>query len=262
MVDKQREEKAVDIDFHEDGAPAWVELSTPDAEVSTRFYGQLFGWTFADGFGGQPRSRSAELGGRPAAAVTPTAGAQRGSWTTFVNVTDVAKAVAKIAEVGGSVLSGPRSLGTAGRSAEVADHAGTRFGLWEAGEHHGFGVAGEPGAFHGGELITDDVDASSAFYGQVFGWTLGEPYGPLNRRDWQLGGRSVSVLLPRPPAMPAEIPPYWDAYFTVADAARTADAAVRLGATALMPATATEHGVIAVLSDPTGAVFTVLAPTH
>jgi len=252
----------MDVNFHEDGAPAWVELSTPDAEVSMRFYGQLFGWTFADGFGGQPQSQLAELGGRPAAAVTATPGVQRGSWTTFVNVTDAAKAVEKIAAAGGSVLTGPRSLGTAGRSAEVADHAGTQFGLWEAGEHHGFGVAGEPGAFHGGELITDDVDASSAFYGQVFGWTLGEPYGPLNRRDWQLGGRSVSVLLPRPSAMPAEMPPYWDAYFTVADAAQTADAAIRLGATALMPATATEHGVIAVLSDPTGAVFTVLAPTH
>ncbi|MCI3278633.1 VOC family protein [Streptomyces cylindrosporus] len=252
----------MNIDFHEDGAPAWVELSTPDAEVSTGFYGQLFGWTFAEGFGGQPQSWLAELGGRPAAAVTATPGAGRGSWTTFVNVTDAAKAAEKITAAGGSVLSGPRSLGTAGRSAEVADHARTRFGLWEAGEHRGFGVAGEPGAFHGGELITDDVEASAAFYGPVFGWTLGEPYGPLNRRDLQLGGRSISVLLPRPPAMPAEMPPYWDAYFTVADAARTADAAVRLGATVLMPATATEHGAIAVLADPTGAVFTALAPTH
>ena len=262
MVDEQREEKAVDSDFYEDGAPAWVELSTPDAEVSTRFYGQLFGWTFADGFGGQPRSQVAELGGRPAAAVTAVSGAERGSWTTFVNVTDVGKAVERIAAAGGVVLTGPRTLGTSGRSAVVADHAGTRFGLWEADEHHGFGVAGEAGAFHGGELITDDVEASATFYGQVFGWTLGEPYGPLNRRDWLLGGSSVSVLLPRPPAMPPEMPPYWDVYFTVADASQTADTAVRLGATALMPATTTEHGVIAVLADPTGAVFTVLAPTH
>ncbi|WP_329458902.1 VOC family protein [Streptomyces sp. NBC_01497] len=252
----------MDIDFHEDGAPAWVELRTPDAEKSKRFYGQLFGWTFADGFGSQPHSQMAELGGRPAAAVTATPGTQRGSWTTFINVTDLAKTVEKIAATGGRVVKGPRSLGTAGRSAVVADHAGTPFGLWEGDEHHGFGVSGEPGAFHGGELITDDTGASSAFYRQVFGWTLGEPYGPLNRRDWQLGGRMVAVLLPRPPAMPSELPPYWDVYFTVADAAQTTDAAVRLGATMLMPATATEHGVIAVLSDSVGALLTVLAPSH
>src|ERR1700754_2210172 len=121
MVNRQREEKAVDIDFHEDGAPAWVELNTPDAEVSKRFYGVLFGWTFADGFGGQPQSQVAELGGRAAAAVTAMPGTQRASWTTFVNVTDMEKAVEKIVATGGSVLTGPRYLGTAGRSAVVAD---------------------------------------------------------------------------------------------------------------------------------------------
>ncbi|WP_327365151.1 VOC family protein [Streptomyces sp. NBC_01217] len=252
----------MEVDFHEDGMVAWVELDTPDVEVSTRFYGRLFGWAFADGFGGQPQSQLALLGGRPAAAVTAAPGAQRGGWTTFVTVADAGKSVERVLTAGGTLLAGPHALAAAGRSVVVADHAGTRFGLWEAGEHQGCGAAGEPGAFHGGELITDDVEQSAAFYGEVFGWTLGEPYGPLNRRDWQLGGRSISVLLPRPPAMPAEIPPYWDAYFTVADAQQTTDAAVQLGATVLMQATATGHGVIAVLLDPTGAVFTVLTPTH
>ncbi|MEW2494303.1 VOC family protein [Streptomyces nodosus] len=62
--------------------------------------------------------------------------------------------------------------------------------------------------------------------------------------------------------MSAEIPSYWDVYFTVSDAERAAEAAVRLGATVLMPSTGTEHGTIAVLSDPTGAVFTVVAASH
>ncbi|WP_327365102.1 VOC family protein [Streptomyces sp. NBC_01217] len=252
----------MDVDFHQVGTVAWVELNTPDIEASTRFYGKLFGWAFAEGFGGQPQSRMALLGGRPAAAVTAAPGAERGGWTTFVTVADARESVERVLAAGGKVLVHPHGLGTAGRSVVVADHAGTRFGLWEAGEHQGCGAAGEPGAFHGGELITDDVEQSAAFYGEVFGWTLGEPYGPLNRRDWRLGGRSISVLLPRPPAMPAEIPPYWDAYFTVADAQQTADAAVRLGATVLMPPTAIGHGDITVLLDPTGAVFTALAPTH
>lgn len=250
----------MDINFHEDGDPAWVELNTADPEVSTRFYGQLFGWTFADGFGGQQQSQLALLGGRPVAAITTTP--QRGAWTTYVHVTDADKAVEKIVTAGGSALAGPHTCGSAGRSAVFADHAGTRFGVWEAGEHKGSAVAGGPGSYFGGELITDDVQASGLFYGQVFGWTLGEPYGPLNRRDWQLGGRHISVLLPRPSAMPTEIPPYWDVYFTVADTAQTADAAVRLGAAVLMPATETEHGAIAVFADPTGAVFSVVSPTR
>jgi predicted enzyme related to lactoylglutathione lyase len=249
----------VDITCHEDGAPAWVELSTPDAEASTRFYQQLFGWTFSGGFAGQPHAQLALLAGRPVAAVSAEPGAERGAWTPYINVADADKTVEQVTSAGGSVLT---ARGAAGRSAVLADHAGTRFGVWEAGEHKGAGTTDEPGAFHGGELITDDVRASAAFYGQVFGWTLGQPYGPLNRRDWQLGDQAISVLLPRPPAMPTEIAPYWDVYFTVADAEQTASAALRLGATVLMPATATGHGAIAVFADLTGAVFTVLAPTH
>jgi predicted enzyme related to lactoylglutathione lyase len=257
-----REETTVDITFHEDGTPAWAELNTPDAEVSIRFYQQLFGWTFSGGFGGQPQSRLARLAGHPVAAVTAEPGAERGAWTTYITVADADKTVEQVTSAGGSVLTALSRRGAAGRSAVLADHAGTQFGVWEAGEHRGADAADEPGTFHGGELITDDVQASAAFYGQVFGWSLGEPYGLLGRRDWQLGDQAISVLLPRPPAMPTEIAAYWDVYFTVADAGKTAGAALRLGATVLMPATPIEHGVIAVLADPTGAVFTVLAPTH
>ncbi len=144
----------------------------------------------------------------------------------------------------------------------LADPAGTRFGIWEPGEHPGAGARQEPGTFSWGELITDDVEASAAFYGALFGWTVTPPEGPLGRREWQLHGQSVSGLLPRPPAMPAEIPPYWDVYFSVADAASAAASAADLGGTVLMPPTATGHGTIAVFTDPTGAVFTVLAAGH
>ncbi|WP_329188902.1 hypothetical protein [Actinacidiphila glaucinigra] len=76
-------------------------------------------------------------------------------------------------------------------------------------------AAAGPGGFALAELITDDVDARAAFYGALFGWTAGDPAGPLGRREWRLDGTAVSLLLPRPAAMPREIPPYWDAYFTV-----------------------------------------------
>jgi predicted enzyme related to lactoylglutathione lyase len=252
----------MDITFHEDGTPSWVELSTPDAEASTRFYQQLFGWTFAGGFGGHPRAQLALLTGRPVAAVIAEPGAERAAWTAYIDVADADKTVEQVTSAGGSVLTALSTRGAAGRSAVLADHAGTRFGVREAGDHKGAGVTDEPGAFHGGELITDDVQASAAFYGQVFGWTLGEPYGPLNRQDWKLGKQAISVLLPRPPTMPAEMAPYWDVLFTVAGAEQAAAAALRLGATVLMPATVTDHGAIAVFADPAGAVFTVLAPAH
>jgi hypothetical protein len=55
-----------------------------------------------------------------------------------------------------------------------ADHSGTAFAVWQTGRHigDGAGAADVPGAFHSGEPITDDVEASAAFYGSLFGWTL------------------------------------------------------------------------------------------
>jgi predicted enzyme related to lactoylglutathione lyase len=111
-------------------------------------------------------------------------------------------------------------------------------------------------------VIADDVAASAAFYQAVFGWTLTEPEGALQRREWQLAGRSISGLLPRPPAMPAEIAPYWDLYFAVQDATASATIATANGAMQLMPPTPIEMGTIAVFADPGGAVFTLLQPTH
>jgi predicted enzyme related to lactoylglutathione lyase len=96
----------------------------------------------------------------------------------------------------------------------------------------------------------------------VFGWTVTGPEGPLGRREWQHGGRSVAGLLPRPPAMAKDIPPYWDVYFTVADAAASAQAAVTAGGTQLMAPTDIGTGRIAVFLDPAGSVFTITAPKN
>lgn len=60
--------------------------------------------------------------------------------------------------------------------------------------------------------------------------------------------------------MAKDIPPYWDVYFAVADAAAIAETAVNAGGTQLMPPTDIGAGHIAVFLDPAGAVFTVMAP--
>ncbi|MET7575493.1 VOC family protein [Streptomyces sp. NPDC005492] len=248
----------MDIHSYEEGVPSWVTLTTPDAEAAGRFYGSLFGWAYQEG---PHPSWTALLHDRPVAAITPAQGVERATWSMHVNVADADKTAETVVAAGGRVLTPPYDLGTAGRAALFADHSGTAFAVWQAGGRPGAGAVDEPGTFHQGELITDDVEASAAFYHSVFGWTLGQPEGPLSRRAWQLDGRAVGELLPRPPAMPTEIPPYWDVYFTVGDTEATVDRVTALGGTVLMGATPLAHGSIAVLTDPVGAVFTVNAPT-
>jgi uncharacterized protein len=251
----------MDIDHYDNGAPAWVELTTPDIADGERFYGRLFGWRFIDGpFGAQ--SRTGALRGRPVAGLRADSGAQRAAWTTYISVRDAAGTAVQVAAAGGKTLISAASMAGAGTAVVLADHSGARFGVWQPGEFLGAGIVGQPGTSGWSELITDDVDASSAFYASVFGWTLARSEGALGRREWQLNGRPVAGLLPRPPAMPADMPPYWDVYFTVADAAQIAGQVNSLGGTVLMPATAVGDGTIAVFADPSGAVFTVQAPGH
>ena len=59
--------------------------------------------------------------------------------------------------------------------------------------------------------------------------------------------------------MPPDTPSFWGVYFAVDDTDATVAKAQELGASVLMPATDIEPGRFAVLSDPGGAMFNILA---
>lgn len=257
------------VDSYESGAPCWVQLAAGDPSAAVSFYGGLFGWededASADGWGAATShgpARICTLEGRLVAGIALARNAEDAGWRTFFAVSDLEDSAKRIADADGRQLTEVETLGSSGRMAMFADSASVRFGAWEAGASPGAGVVREPDTYAMGELITDDVDASRAFYATVFGWSLGEPVDPLGRRDWSLDGQTVGVLLPRPPAMPSEVSPYWDVYFQVDDTDKTAETASNLGAAVLMPPTDTAHGRIAVFADPGGSLFSVSATTH
>src|SRR5882762_3190233 len=49
-----------------EGVPCWVDAQLPDVEAGKRFYGELFGWTFEESYGG---SEWARRDGEPVAAL-------------------------------------------------------------------------------------------------------------------------------------------------------------------------------------------------
>ena len=59
--------------------------------------------------------------------------------------------------------------------------------------------------------------------------------------------------------MPAEVPPFWAVYFTVVDTDAAVARVAELGGTVIMPPMDIEPGRFAVVADPTGAVFNVIA---
>lgn len=250
----------MNVEKYEPGTPCWATLATADLPVAAQFYGALFGWQLPERAAATSQAVF-RLRDRPVAGFEARRDSGRGRWLTSIHVVDAEATIDKVTRAGGRVLAAPADVGAAGRAATFADPFGAHLAVWQPNERAGAGVVREPGAYAWSELIADDVEAAAAFYGAVFDWTLGTPAAgdPLQRREWLSGGRSVAGLLPRPPAMPKENPPYWDVYFGVADAAGAAAAITRLGGTMLMPPTDIGHGHIAVFTDPAGAVFTVMA---
>ncbi|UCI10404.1 VOC family protein [Mesorhizobium sp. B1-1-8] len=244
------------------GIPIWVTLTTEDGAAARRFYPALLNWLEPNAAGSDLMPDVYLLSGQPVAGISAKTGSLRQGWRMYLSVKDTEATTKAVIAAGGRIVSEPTTLGSAGRYAVFGDNSGAELAVWQAGEFKGAAAWNKPGAFEWSELITDDIKASADFYGAVFGWELTSPVpsDPAQWREWQVGGRSIAGLLPRPPAMPKEIPPYWDVMFAVTDPTATVETAVSLGATNLMPATDTAHGRIAVLADPVGAVFSVLSP--
>ena len=121
-----------------------------------------------------------------------------------------------------------------------------------------------PGTFCWPELSTTDQKGGVAFYRGLFGWDLNEqPLGPGETYSmFQMRGREVAAAYTmRPEERQHGAPPHWNAYVTVTSADETAKRARQLGGSVLVPPfDVMEHGRMAVLQDPTGAVFQVWQP--
>jgi hypothetical protein len=121
-----------------------------------------------------------------------------------------------------------------------------------------------PGTFSWPELATIDQKAGVAFYRALFGWDLDDQ--PMGSGDtysmFQMRGRPIGAAYTmRPQERQSGAPPHWNAYVTVANVDEAAKKAESLGAKVFAPPfDVTDSGRMAVLQDPTGAVFQVWQP--
>lgn len=134
------------------GSWNWSDLNTGDLQAAQRFYGSLFGWEFdAVDFGGGPsamvrmpgygdfleqinpgiRTVHSESGAPPGftdavAWFQLLSGGGRPHWGVTFSVADADAGAARVAELGGEVLSGPIDVPWS-RTAAVRDPAGATF---------------------------------------------------------------------------------------------------------------------------------------
>jgi predicted enzyme related to lactoylglutathione lyase len=252
----------MEIDRYDPGVPSWIDLGSPDPQGAADFYGALFGWDAPEGPPETGGYRVAMVGDRPVAGIGPAQNPGPPMWTTYINVESADAAAEKVTAAGGQVILPPMDVLDVGRMAVFTDSVGAFFSVWQPGTHPGAMLVNEPGTWSWSELITTDEAASKAFYGAVFGWGADTHLGagPTGAyTEWQVNGRSIGGMMLKPPMMPAEVPPHWEVYFSVADTDVAAARVVELGGSVMVPPMDIEPGRFAVVADPTGAVFNVIA---
>ena len=243
------------------GTPNWVDLQTTDQAAAKAFYAGLFGWTYDDQPMGEGAVYSmAKLGDEHVAAIAPQSPELKDAgappmWNTYIAVDSVDDAAAKVEAAGGQIAMPPFDVMDAGRMAFVLDPSGAAVALWQADQHIGATLVNEAGTLTWNELITTDP-AAAKFYEQVLGVTTstmdmgtGE-YTLFHVGDQMVGGST-------PPPMEG-VPNHWHVYFAVDDADAIAAKATELGGSVMVAPFDSPVGRMAVLTDPQGAVFSII----
>lgn len=248
------------------GTFSWVDLATTNPAGAKAFYARLFGWQAEDlptGDGGtytMLRRDGAVVAGLSELRPEQRAQGVPPHWTCYVTVADADATAERARELGGTVLAPPFDVLDSGRMAILADPQGAALAVWQAREHHGAAVVNEPGALTWNDLLTSDPQAAAPFYEALFGWEVegvgeGVPYWTIRNRGAANGG----IMAMPEEQLAAGVPPVWNAYFAVADLDATV-AAVRDGGGRLLVAPVeVPAGRFAVVADPEGAVFSLIA---
>ena len=241
------------------GTFSWADLQTDDLDRAKSFYGDLLGWSYEDipiGDGAvysmaQVQGHNvAGLGERQDESMPP-------HWNCYVTVEDADASAARAAELGATLLAEPFDVFDAGRMAAFADPQGAVLSVWQPKENIGAGLVNAPGALTWNDLVTPDVEASSAFYSALFGWQIAEVEGS-GGQYWSItnGGRLNGGLLP----IIEGGHPAWNLYFACEDVDATLAKANELGGETFMgPMDVPNGSRFAILRDPSGAFFSVSA---
>ena len=245
-----------EVTAHAPGTPSWVDIGVPDIGAAASFYTGLFGWETEDMGEEAGHYTMCKLRGKAVAAIGPAMNPGPPAWTTYITVASVDETAQKITDAGGTIVAPPMDVMEAGRMAVAQDPTGAYFSIWQAGQSIGAEIVNEPGTLCWNELNTRDVDTALAFYEQVFG--LKAERNPMYN-EFQLGDQTVGACMQMPEMVPAEVPPYWQVYFAVADLEASKAKAESLGATSIVgPMEGGDAGRFVILNDPMGAVFAII----
>lgn len=250
------------VSHYRNGVPNWVDVAVPDIGAATEFYTGLFGWIAEDQGEEAGHYTMFSIDGKSVAGMGPRQGdGGPPLWGTYLSVGDLDSTLGAVEADGGTILMPRMDISTAGSMAIVVDPAGAIVHLWQPQDHIGCERVNEQNTLVWNELTTRDPGAAMPFYTAVVGWEF-EPMDHGDPGGYQLirsHGRVVGGLLPMVGEEWGDLESHWMAYFACEDVEAIASRAAELGGAVSVQPFDTAVGRVAVLNDPGGNAFSVIA---
>lgn len=248
---------------YEPGTPCWIDVMLPDQQAGLDFYRDLFGWQGEIGpeeYGGYSvcRQKGKPVAGLMKTMVTEGQPTPPTAWTTYFSVTDADATESAVVNNGGTVIMPATDVMSLGRMFVAADPFGAVFGVWQPKDFKGAEIVNEHGALVWNQLRTPDPAAAGGFYSAVLGVTVGPMPDMPELTGIQVKGRTVGGVQA---LEDLDEPSHWVVSFAVDDVDSVVDALVRKDGSVLVPPFDMDKiGRMALVQDPQGAVFSVVAP--
>ncbi|GAA2374854.1 VOC family protein [Streptomyces cuspidosporus] len=250
---------------YQPGTPCWIDVVASDQAAALDFYAQVFGW---EGRPGPPETGGyalCTLQGKPVAGImsAEAMGDQPPPppvWTSYFSTSDADATLQAVTRNGGTVFTPAVEVMNLGRMLVAADPTGAVFGVWEPRDFPGAGLVNEPGALIWNELNTTDPEAAAAFYEAALGLVAAPMEGAEDYFSLSVEGRPVGGMRPLGEGAPPDAGSHWLVYFAVADTDGTVAKVNSAGGTVCREPFDMVAGRMAVVQDPQGAAFALIAP--
>ena len=239
------------------GTFSWTDLTTTDQDGAKAFYTALFGWEAIDNpVGDGVYYTMMRVDGKDVAAVSPQPQQQRDAgvppvWNSYITVESADESLARAKELGATIHADAFDVMDVGPDGRRAGPAGRLLpGLGAQGAHRRLARQRPGRDFAGTSSATPDMEASSRFYSELFGWTLEPMEGmpmPYSVIKTAAGNTNGGIRGQMP-----EEPPNWLVYFGTDDIDQSAAKVKELGGTKLAGPFPAGPGQIAIVRDPQG----------
>ena len=244
------------------GTFSWADSVSTDSEKAKEFYMGLFGWDKEEFPMNEGTTYTIfKQDGSDVAALSPMSSDMQkqgvpSHWNNYITVDDVSAMAETVKMNGGTVVVAPFDVFDSGRMMVIQDPTGATVCFWQAKNHIGAGLVNVPGAMGWNELATRDLEKAKDFFHKVLGWE----YQVDEKSDYTIilnNGRMNGGMMQMDERW-GDAPPNWTVYFNVADLDDTLKKVPELDGKIVVDKTETPAGPFAVISDPAGAVISII----